>query len=319
MKGIVCIVAYNRPKECVSLLKAISKSKGIGNVDRVILSIDYSDNQKEFFEYISSHMINWSFTLEFILRDYNFGLKSHVLACGDLVKQSDYIIILEEDVLVSNYFFDYVVNALNFLQFNDVQSIAGVSLYSYKRDEKYRLPFQSDLSKFDNLYMQFAPSWGQCYTRNMWLDFRNWLESHDCDDFLDSRLPDYVCGWPCSSWKKHYTRYLVDQGKFFFYPKVALSSNPGCTGQNHNLLGDTFNVPLLKFDKEWKFTSLKNSVEIYDVNFNLTINGGNQPVEVELSAYQLASIRYKAHPVGVKQAFLYFLYSIECKIFRSFR
>ena len=45
----------------------------------------------------------------------NLGLRAHVITCGDLVNIYDNIIVLEDDLFVSPYFYKYANDALNFI------------------------------------------------------------------------------------------------------------------------------------------------------------------------------------------------------------
>jgi hypothetical protein len=205
---------------------------------------------------------DWPFGTKTVLtKSTNIGLKQHILECGDLVFDYDAIILLEEDLLISPYFYDYAKKAIEF--YWDEESVAGISLYSYGRRETDNLPFHPVLDGYDVYFMQMASSWGQVWTKKHWLGFKSWLTKWDCDQFSDDKVPPNVNSWPSTSWKKHYIRYLVRQDKYFVFPHMGLSTNPGDDGENHGGVYGLYLTPLLLGRREWAFKPVDDVGFIY--------------------------------------------------------
>lgn len=304
MKLLVCIIGYNRYGTIVRNLEILN---GKPNVD-VIISLDFSENQEDIINHIKSSYI-YSSNVEIIERKKKLGLKNHVLTCCDLIlerEEYDYIVLLEDDIELSEFFDGYLQESLNVV----CESVAGVSLYSYKVDEAYLNDFIASEDGYDNYYLKFPSSWGQAYSRHQWISFRNWYDVSD-KYYFSKEIPDYIRNWPETSWKKHFVKYLVSENKFFLYPRISLTSNPGMDGENHNSIGNIFSVPLLNGEKKWNLSSLSKSKSIYCQWFGMPHVGGNK-----VSLMGLSKSMYKNKPLGVRCYLYLLLRAIESKIIK---
>ena len=194
MKFGVILVGYNRPKSLRRLIDSLLKAYYVPDiVIDLIISIDYSEKQEEVFDVIKN--IKWDYGLTHnITHDKHLGLREHILQCGDLSEQYDAIIMLEEDIIVSPYYFKYALQATLFYQ-ND-SNIAGISLYKHEIVGGVQLPFIPQCNGFDAYLLQYAQSWGQCWTKAMWKKFRIWYdENKDLDLKTGHIIPDYIAHW----------------------------------------------------------------------------------------------------------------------------
>jgi hypothetical protein len=171
----------------------------------------------------------------------NLGLRHHILSCGDLTKKYGAIIMLEDDLGVSKFFYKYSLQALD--QFSDEEDIAGVSLYKHLVNVNCGSRFEPIDNGFGYFYMQFPQSWGQVWTRQQWSSFRNWY-GVEANGKKTLDVPKYVNGWPESSWLKYFTSYVIDQGKFFVYPMNSLTTNFSDAGTHVRQKDNTYQVPL---------------------------------------------------------------------------
>ena len=169
------------------------------------------------------------------------GLRKHILKCGDLLENYDAIIILEDDIVVSEWFYRYAQKAVDFYQ--DDNRIAGISLYNYQWNENVNLPFIADISEFSAYFIQTAQSWGQIWMKKQWKDFINWY--NNCEGaFNDEILPSNVCKWKESSWKKYHIKYCVKKNKFFVQPYVSFSTCFSEVGEHCKYHVNMLQVPL---------------------------------------------------------------------------
>lgn len=303
-KGVICIVGYNRLLPLLNLISIVVElNKKNGNYLDIIISLDYSSEQ----ENIYNEILKIKEKISIIRHKYNLGLKRHIISCGDLLLDSDYdfLLLLEDDITLSINSFDYIKKSLLMIDDN----IAGISLYSYKRSEGDLLDFHPLEDGYDNYYLQFPSSWGQIWTTDMWKKFKSWFIKNDCDFFNDSMLPSYINKWPKTSWKKHFLRYMVHNNKYFFYPRVSLTSNTGIDGENHISVGNTWKVPLLQGNKVWHFSYFNNSKAIYNSDFNLY-----QRKYYYNDLIKKTYLRYEECPLNLKESILILLFSIKRKI-----
>lgn len=265
-KNLICVVAYNRIDCLLRLLENLKNLELLNPNTDLIISIDKSKKQEQVFVAISN--FEWQYgELKIIKQPANLGLKKHVLTCCDFVSGYKSLTLLEDDLIISPYAFDFIERAVELS--NEEQSIAGISLYSYSRNEEDKTNFIPLIDSADNYYIQYPSSWGLSMTPDQWHKFREWLDSHDCDSFDDPNVPRYVCLWPKSSWKKHLIRYLVTKDLYFIYPRFSLTTNPGNNGTHHNNINGLYSVPICTERREWRLNSFKQSVCVYDVNFEI--------------------------------------------------
>lgn len=286
----IIVIAYNRPDSILRLLNSLSLAIYPDRNIPLIISIDYQNsvNHDEVINIATD--FEWQFGEKRIIEHkHNLGLKKHVLSCGNLVVEYGSIIMLEDDIFVSPYFYNYASEALTFYQNSD--EIGGVSLYCHKKNFVANLPFELIPDSNDVFFLQIASSWGQAWTQKQWCDFMDWM-SHD-DGNLQC-LPPSVRLWPDSSWLKHFIRYLIVNDKFFVYPNKSLSTNFGDSG-THNLNKNVeYQVPLF-IGNEFKFSTIENSFNVYDAFFEIL------PSRLKLLMPQLNAIDFSVDFYGKKE------------------
>lgn len=263
MQGEIAIVVtgYNRPFALSRLLKsiAVANYEGYKNI-QLIISLDYHSNEDcvklaEEFQWLSGEK-------EVVKQQYKLGLKSHILQCGSLSAKYDAIILLEDDLLVSPFFYSYAQQAYGF--YKDASEVAGIALYNNTFNETALCPFEPVHDGFDNYFMQVPCSWGQLWTSDQWSLFIDYFNKGVHFTSTDN-LPDNVLYWPTeTSWKKAFFKFLVDTNKYFVYPRIALSTNFGDAGSHLTTSINVFQTPLLNGHIEFRFSTFDQSKSIYD-------------------------------------------------------
>lgn len=286
----IIVIAYNRPDSILRLLNSLRLGSYPKNKIPLIISIDYQNslNHDEVVKIATD--FQWQYGEKRIIEHKNnLGLKKHVISCGNLVVEYGSIIMLEDDIFVSPYFYNYASEALTFYQNSD--EIGGVSLYCHKKNFVANLPFELIPDSNDVFFLQIASSWGQAWTQKQWCDFMDWM-SHD-DGNLQC-LPPSVRLWPDSSWLKHFIRYLIVKDKFFVYPNKSLSTNFGDSG-THNLNKNVESQVPLFVGNEFKFITIENSFNVYDAFFEIL------PSRLKLLIPKLNEIDFSVDLYGKKE------------------
>lgn len=264
MKIGIIAVGYNRPDSMRRLATSLTSAYYYGyNVD-LIFSIDKGQKQSEIVKIAQE--CDWKYGQK-IIRAFQErqGLRNHILQCGDMTKEYDAVVVLEDDLIVSKYYFKYIIKTLEW--YKDDDKIAGISLYTHQTHPGVRRPFEAVNNGYDVYMMQFAMSWGQCWSRKMWLGFRKWyLENENSDLSLNDLLPKYISNWNKQSWLKYYMRYIVENDKFFIYPYIALSTNASDIGEHCSIPNNDYQIAILQGEKEYKFPTYEQSIK-YDVFF----------------------------------------------------
>ena len=261
MVPAIVIAAYSRPNALARLLWFLQNAKyDYNNNIPLIISLDgnaHSDVIK------LAQCFEWKYgTKRIIQHKEQLGLRNHILTCGDLTEEYGAIILLEDDLIVSPYFYDYATNALQY--YKSDHNVAGISLYSYRNNEfADNAPFIPITNGYDTYFMQVPSSWGQLWTREQWSSFRLCYPNIQLND--DSKLPGAVMSWPETSWKKYFFKYMVDNNKYFIYPYVSYTSNWGDAGTHFAELNAFARVPICCCKKVlYKFPSITDTNVIYD-------------------------------------------------------
>ncbi len=238
----IVTIAYNRPDSLLRLLNSLKKVDYEGHSVPLIISIDYSGDD-------SVHKLAESFEWEFgekrvIQHESNLGLKKHVLTCGDLVKEYDALIVLEDDLIVSPAMYSYTYRAVD--KYKDNDNIAAISLYSKEWNESAWKPFVPAQTEYDTYFVQIAESWGQVWMRDSWNKFRAWYEQNSEPFSSACGVPKDVCEWDSKSWKKYHIRYCVDNNKYTVYPYRSLTTCMGEEGEHVKETNNRFQVSFIE-------------------------------------------------------------------------
>ena len=270
----IIVVGYNRPKAIERLLNSLLKASYPGEVD-LIISVDGEKHEgmeagkrgEEVREVVTN--FEWPFgTKKMIFHDTNMGLRNHVLSCGDLSKDYDGVIVLEDDLYVSPVFYEYALQA--FAYYKEDPKIAGISLYSHAYNETAQFPFRPLADDSDVFFLQYAASLGQFWSRKGWAAFRAWYDKltglpGDKSPGNSAKLPPNIRLWPETSWKKYFISYIVQHDLYFVYPRFSLTTHFGDEGTNLRIFENLFQVPLWLEKQKYQFTPLEDSCAVYDI------------------------------------------------------
>ena len=263
MRPVIVVVAFNRPRSLQRLLTFLARAWYPDKNITLIISIDKGDNQNVLT--IANEFV-WEFGEKIV--DYqkeNLKLRKHILKCGNWSQQYGSVIVLEDDLIVSPYFYNYATQALKFS--DNKEYIGGVSLYNHRWNVNVSEPFEIIDDPYDNWYFQFASSWGQAWTAAQWKNFREWYEINETKDLHAFDMPEFVANWSSSSWLKYYIKYLIEQDKYFIYPKKSLTSNFSDAGTHVNSDNTNYQVPFDECRRVYHFSELEDSRCVYDAFF----------------------------------------------------
>ncbi len=265
----IVVIGYNRPSSLDRLLGSLAQ--GLYMQQKVTLYISI-DGIKKGAEGTSSKVIetrriagefNWQFgDKRIILHDQNLGLREHVLTCGDLSSGHDALIVLEDDLVVSEAFYDYALQAYHF--YKDDLKIGGFSLYHHAYNETAQFPFIPLADGSDVYFLQYASSWGQMWTKAQWHSFREWYRSAADKPVSEKILPPNIRLWPENSWKKFFIEYLVVSGRYFIFPRSSHTTIFGDEGTNIRIRETFLQVPLWHGKREYRFIPIEESSAVYD-------------------------------------------------------
>lgn len=303
----IVVAAYNRTHSLKRLLSSLTNAVYEAEVTLVI-SIDKSDSE-EVFEVANNFV--WNNGEKVILKhNENLGLKKHILSCGNLTKEYGSIILLEDDLYVSPFFYVYSLRALQF--YNSDTNIAGISLYAHSFNVHAKLPFTPIKEDSSVFFMQLPSSWGQAWTLQQWDQFTFWLNSDkNNNNYQSTAIPINIAKWPTTSWLKIFTKYIIENDKYFVYPNISLTTNFGDAGANFGRKFSFVQVVIQNTKIEYEFKEFKNANCIYDSYFELL------PSKLKLQSTELSNYDFEVDLYGCKPLLNsnkpYFLTTQSCK------
>ena len=261
-KPAIVIAAYNRPKSLARILSSLIKADYTESAHvSLIISLDKADNREVA---DLAHAFNWPFGEKRIIeRKERLGWPEHAIACGALAEEYGSIILVEDDVYLSPHFYTYATQALDY--YAEDETIAGISLYALRVNENAAipLPFYPLEDGYDVFFLQKSFIGNCAMTLSQWRQFIQWRRSRPQPISAEDDLPSRILSWPETSLSKYFIKYLVELRRYIVFPRTSLSANFGDTGV-HVQATRIFQVPLAISTKLWRFTSIRESLSVYD-------------------------------------------------------
>lgn len=266
----ICIVTvgYNRPDAMARLLDSLLEADYLGDNVDLVISLDNGAKQAEIVA--KADQFIWPFGNKTVRAfPERQGLRKHIVQCGDFALEYDAVIILEDDITVSKGFYTYAKQAVEF--YGDDLRIGGISLYKHHVNVGVDHFFEPEFNGYDAFLMQFAQSWGQCWTTRMWRDFRDWYEINADKIFTSpyfqaDRIPDNILHWGSQSWMKYYMEYIVEKDLYYVYPYHALTTNHSEVGQHNNAASADWQIETTDAVFDYRFPKFDQAVK-YDIFF----------------------------------------------------
>lgn len=259
----IVVVAYNREKSLRRLLHSISKAIYPDEKITLIISIDYWKDDNPC--YLAADQFQWKQGEKIVLkRDSNLGLRRHMLECGDLSALYEAVILLEDDVTVSSQFYHYAVEACNY--YSEKEEVVGIGLYTHHFNGYAQYPFYPLKNGYDSYYEKWVISWGECFCKKQWQEFRVWYEEHNGELEYRDDVPRQITEWSASSWTKYLVYYMADCDKFFVSPYEAYSTNFSETGDHVKRKNVIWQSSMQWGYREFRFADCQNSIK-YDLFF----------------------------------------------------
>lgn len=311
----IVTVGYNRLNSMERLLSSLLNANYSSPVPLVI-SIDKSGCQ-ELYDYVEGFV--WPFGKKYvIIQETRLGLKEHILFCGDLSQFFKGVIVLEDDIFVSEGFYNYATSAIDFYESDD--RVAGISLYRNEMDGSIPIEYIRDCS--DVFAIQAVASWGECWSARMWKEFRNWYNIQENQILDNVDMQSYVKNYK-KAWSKFFWAYMISNDKYFIYPSISLTtcfSEAGVHGGTSTigqvvLLSCNRRFSFPQFDKLTKYDTYNTNKEIYtwigldEKDLCVDFRGDND--NIKNARYILSPYKY---PYKVIKSYGLYLKPIELNI-----
>ena len=259
-------IGYNRVDSLLRLLQSVENADYGEDECTLIVSLDNCGNYDV---YNMANAFQWSHgEKRVVLQEKRLGLKNHILKCGDYLKEFEAGAILEDDIVVSSAYYQYMKQAVAY--YRDDQNIAGISLYTHLRNPMAKYAFEPAKTIYDTYFIQYAQSWGQIWINDHWEAFKRWLQNNDTSFRSAPCVPQNVSEWSDRSWLKYHIRYCIEENKYFVYSYDAYSTCFSEAGEHCWLKQNVHQVPML-YDarKKYRFAPFndKYGAVFYDAYF----------------------------------------------------
>lgn len=263
----IVVVGYNRLKSISRLLKSLLSAKYPELPVPLVISIDCSGDE-QLYDYVKA--LHWPYGEKYVnIQQQRLGLKNHIYQCGDLSKYFKGLILLEDDLIVSPYFYQYALQTVD--KYGDLDEVAEISLYSNDSNGYAGYPFTPMANGADVYLAQDVSTWGQIWTHSMWEKFVYWRDNICSEDIIQNTdMPSRIKGWT-RAWSKYYNAYVVSTHRYVVYPYVSLSTNFSDAGEHGGDSNGAVQVGILHGDKSYWLPGISELIkyDIFDNNLSL--------------------------------------------------
>lgn len=255
----VVVVCYNRPWAAKRLLDSLNAANYPECDVPLIISVDCSGNEDMYSLAID---FEWKHGKKYAnIEKERLGLKKHIFQCASLAKYFKGVIILEDDIFVSPFFYHYAVQSLE--KYGEDERVAGIALYKNEYQGFAGVPLQYVNNGNDVFACQSVCSWGELWNDRMWTEFSSWLGEWD-KDFARVDMPNRIKNWS-RAWSKYVYAYLVETDKYYIYPYESVTTNFNDAGGEHGGGNKSIvQVSLLQGKRNYHLGDFAN-LEKYDV------------------------------------------------------
>tara|TARA_Y100000992_G_scaffold220645_1_gene152925 strand:+ start:1145 stop:2032 length:888 start_codon:yes stop_codon:yes gene_type:complete len=175
----IAIFAYNRPKHLRNLLDSLENNR-LSELSDVSIFIDKCDDEKIHNSILEVANKKRKFrSLSIITHDENIGLKSNLIfGINEVLNNDDGIIVLEDDLLLDEYFLEFMNKSLN--EYKESGDVYHVNGWSYP---------QLINRKKSNFVGSLASPWGWATWKNRWDNFNDEYQSND---YINKKNQKYI-------------------------------------------------------------------------------------------------------------------------------
>jgi len=264
----VVLFVYNRLNHTKLIISALKKNILAKNTDLYIFSDGYKDSQDKIKVLSVRNFIQKLGGFNRITincNKKNYGLSNSIIkGVSHILNKHKKVIVLEDDILVSKFFLNYMNDSLN-IYAND-KNVSSISGYVYP------IKFNRKINTF---LIKGADCWGWGTWLRSWKDFEkdgrkllNIIKKRGCEYDLNlsgsfdllQMLKDQLQG-KNDSWVARWIVSNFLQEKYVLYPAKSFVQNIGNDGSGrHYLKSDIYKVKLVNNYKPYNKIQIKEDI-----------------------------------------------------------
>lgn len=240
----IILFAYNRPVHTLRVLEAL-KCNTLAEQSHLHIFVDgpKADASAQTIEQIDEvrevvKRDKWCGSVEYHISQTNIGCRDSIInGISEVLKESDAVIVLEDDIITSPHFLSYMNGALEY--YKDMQSVFSISGWNYP-ENRLNLP---ENYKYDVYLSLRLLNWGWGTWRNRWNKV-DWSKDFISDFLSDTTLVEAFnrAGDDMSimlqdeyegrsdAWDIQFAYNHFKQGAYSIVPCVSYTQNIGLDG-----------------------------------------------------------------------------------------
>ncbi len=274
MYSPIAIFLYNRPDKALTCIKSLMKNNFF--LDSPLYF--FIDGPKNSSDIIKIEKIKQTINLfefnnieEIIFREKNIGLANSIFSgVQQVFKKYDRIIVIEDDLILHEYFLTFMNNCLEFYNYESIYHVSGF-MWGGGFENKINIP----------LLIPNINSWGWGTWKTKWKGFelsqidKNLVNNFTSDDIFRFNLNNSYnyfrilkkqLSGKVDSWAIQWYYYVFNKRGYTVYPHVSLVINNGMDGSGTHTLSNNFsNTFIQKFKINYPKLLLfeRNKYEIF--------------------------------------------------------
>lgn len=236
----IALFVYNRPEHTRFTVEALQKNHLAKESDFFIYSDgskDESDKKKiqEVRNYLKT--IEGFKKITIIERDRNLGLADNIVSgVTEIVNKYRYIIVLEDDIVTSNYFLQYMNNALD--KYKNVEQVMHLAAY---------MPAMETAGLPESFFLRQSSCWGWATWARAWKYFhrdgKKYIENFCKEDIFRFNLDGCYDYWSqllanekglLKTWAVYWYACVFNRKGLCLHPRDSLVQNIGFDGSGEN-------------------------------------------------------------------------------------
>jgi hypothetical protein len=282
MHAPIALFVYNRPKHLKQVINALLKNKESRSSDLVVYSdaprtIEDGTRVAEVRRLLDA--LDGFRSIRIIKREVNLGLANSIInGVTDLLRESEKIIVVEDDLVLSKYFLAYMNQCLDL--YESAPNVASIIGYSYPLDVSLPATF----------FLKGAACWGWATWKNKWDCFErdagallgkfteesrdefNHFGNFDYLNMLRLQSMNRIDSWGI---RWHASTFLNDL--YSLYPQKSYVHNIGMDGSGiHSTKTNAFDTEIRQNCPAVKKTPVSQEIEIsiaVGKHLNSALNG----------------------------------------------
>lgn len=271
MNPAIVVQAYNRPAALRRLLASLARAAYPDGVRLpLVISVDRGPDARNAEVVQAAREFAWPHgPQEIIHHPQRRGMLEHLFFCGSLTEKYGAIIFLEDDLAVAPVFYYYATQALEY--FDGDPQIGGLSLYALWFNGYTQHPFVPLSDDSDVFFLQIPYTQGQAWTAAQWARFTAWRaqNARRLRPTSADTLHELWLHFGPEEWFPIMTKYLVETGQFYAFPRTAQTTGFGDAGAHFAAASAYFQAPLQRAQTAYHFRPLADSNCVYDSFFEI--------------------------------------------------